>query len=315
MIKNLMLLLIVLMGTGVSIPATGHSLGLSLLKIHDTAPGVYHVDWRPSEVLGRRVVNLQAAFPAGCVYHAPKLSCNGLSKLVIQFSDLPPHAEVVLHHISSTGAEQFQVINNGKATISVHVEQGPFWNTAANYAWIGVEHILLGPDHLLFVFGMLLLTGFHHRLIWAVTAFTISHSLSLALSMFGWITVPAVPVEIIIALSIVFVAREALTSSQTLAKRQPWLVAFLFGLIHGLGFASALSDIGLPAQQEAVALLAFNLGVEAGQLLALFVLYVTHRAVVAVDTSWWHRCHRYASYAIGIAGSFWLAERAVSAMT
>jgi hydrogenase/urease accessory protein HupE len=260
-------------------------------------------------------VNLQAAFPARCVYHAPTLSCKGLSKLVIQFGDLPPHAEVVLHHISSTGEEQFQVINNGKATLSFHVEQNSFWNTAAHYAWIGVEHILLGPDHLLFVFGMLLLTGFHHRLIWAVTAFTISHSLSLALSMFGWLAVPAVPVEIIIALSIVFVAREALTSSQTLAKRQPWLVAFLFGLIHGLGFASALSDIGLPAQQEATALLAFNLGVEAGQLLALFVLYVTHRAAAAVDTRWWHRCRRYASYAIGIAGSFWLAERTVSAIT
>lgn len=315
MIRFNLLLLALLVSSWIPGLASGHSLGLSLLKITETAAGDYHVDWRPSDALSRRVTNVQPEFPAHCVYEAPELTCQGTSELVIRFNELPPHAEVVLHHVLSSGEELFQVVSSDEVTVSAAAKPGPLVETAANYAWIGLEHILLGPDHLLFVVGMLLLTGFHRRLVWAITAFTISHSLTLTLSMFGLISLPVVPVEIIIALSIVFVAREALTSKLTLARRQPWLVAFLFGLIHGLGFASALSYIGLPAQQEAVALLTFNLGVEAGQLLALLVLYLCSRLAAAFrPTSWQRRLHRGASYVIGVAGSFWLAERAIAAL-
>lgn len=315
MMRFFVIVFLAFSGTCLPGPASAHSLGLSLLKVSELTPGEYLVDWRPSEPLTRRVVGVQPKFPATCAYAPPKLACSEMGDVTVRFDGLPPHAEIVLQHVLASGQEQFQVVSGGEVTLSAGAVAGPLSATAANYAWIGVEHILLGPDHLLFVIGMLLLTGFHRRLVWAITAFTMSHSLTLGLSMFGLISIPVVPVEIIIALSIVFVAREALTAKQTLARRLPWLVAFLFGLIHGLGFASALSGIGLPVQQEAVALVAFNLGVEAGQLSVLLLLYLVSRLAIAFNsTTWQRRVHRGASYLVGVAGSFWLAERAVAAL-
>lgn len=138
------------------------------------------------------------------------------------------------------------------------------------YFGLGVEHILLGLDHLLFVFALLLLIRDPWRLAGAITAFTVAHSLSLAAAALGWLVVPAPPVEAVVALSIMFVASELARPAGRdlrLSEHAPWSVAFAFGLLHGLGFARALLDIGLPAEETPLALLAFNLGVEAGQLL------------------------------------------------
>ena len=134
---------------------------------------------------------------------------------------------------------------------------------------LGVEHILSGIDHLLFVVALLFLVGFNRQLVWTITAFTLAHSLTLASAALGWLTLRSPPVEATIALSIVLVAGEALHKRETLARRLPALVAFLFGLVHGLGFAGALSEIGLPQNHLATALLTFNLGVELGQLVAV----------------------------------------------
>ena len=144
------------------------------------------------------------------------------------------------------------------------------WEVAGTYLGLGVEHILTGIDHLLFVLALLLLTTGTWRLLKTVTAFTVAHSITLALATLGLVHVPPKPVEAVIALSIVFVAAEILHARRGrigLAARMPWIVAFTFGLLHGFGFAGALSEVGLPAGQIPVALLFFNLGVEAGQLL------------------------------------------------
>ena len=151
---------------------------------------------------------------------------------------------------------------------------------ARTYTLLGVEHILTGFDHLCFVLALVLIVGFNRRLFWTVTAFTLAHSITLALATLGVIHVPGPPVEATIALSIVFVASEIVQQQrgrEGLASKQPWLVAFAFGLLHGLGFAGALAEIGLPANAIPLALLFFNIGVEIGQLLFIAAVFAATR--------------------------------------
>jgi len=183
------------------------------------------------------------------------------------------------------------------------------------YLALGVEHILLGLDHLLFVLGLLILVGGGGRLFWTISAFTLAHSLTLAAATLGFVAVAPQPVEAIIALSIVFVAVEILHArrgSPGLSARMPWLMAFAFGLLHGVGFAGALGEIGLPHGQIPLALLAFNAGVEVGQLLfvgALFALGPLLRRLAVSPPAGWPAA---AAYGIGGAASFWLLDRVLA---
>jgi len=187
---------------------------------------------------------------------------------------------------------------------------------AATYLKLGVEHILGGIDHLLFVLALLILVKGKRRLIATVTAFTVAHSLTLAGATLGWIHVPGKPVEAAIALSIVFVATEIIHSRQGrigLTERFPWIVAFTFGLLHGFGFASALSEVGLPQADIPIALLFFNVGVEVGQLLFIAVVFtvielarqVSSRFSVSQPAWAW----RVPPYAIGSLAMFWVIQR------
>ena len=182
---------------------------------------------------------------------------------------------------------------------------------ASAYTLLGVEHILSGYDHLLFVVSLLFLVGFRRRLVWTISAFTLAHSLTLASAALGWLTLRSAPVEACIAMSIVLVAYEALRPQQTLSRRLPALVAFVFGLVHGLGFAGVLQDIGLPAQHLVVALLSFNVGVELGQLFVVGLAW----ALVQVlrDRAWAPRLAVPALYAIGSVAAYWSWTR-VAAM-
>ena len=170
------------------------------------------------------------------------------------------------------------------------------------YTLLGVEHILTGFDHLLFVLGLLFLVGFNRRLVLTITAFTLAHSVTLAASALEWVFLRQAPVEAVIALSIVLVVTESLKSRETLARRWPALVAFVFGLVHGLGFAGALKEIGLPQNNLTVALLTFNLGVEFGQLAAVAValgitlLLRRQRWFLAARTPVLYGCGTLASY-------------------
>jgi hypothetical protein len=184
------------------------------------------------------------------------------------------------------------------------------------YTILGIEHILSGVDHLLFVLALVLLVQGTRRLIATITAFTAAHSLTLAGATLGWVQVPGSPVEASIALSIVFVASEIVHRRQgrySVTQHYPWVVAFTFGLLHGFGFAGALAQVGLPQSSIPIALLFFNVGVEIGQ-----VLFVG--AVLAVMAAGWRAGHRLrlsppawtwriAPYAIGALASVWLVER------
>jgi hypothetical protein len=182
---------------------------------------------------------------------------------------------------------------------------------ASAYLVLGVEHILGGIDHLLFVASLLFLVGFQRRLLWTISAFTLAHSLTLASAALGWLTLRSAPVEASIALSIVLVAAEALDMKRlrergerpTLSQRLPALVAFLFGLIHGLGFAGALAEIGLPQNHLATALLTFNLGVEVGQLLAVCVVWAVWWLVR--NSAFAQRARTPLLYGIGSVAAYW----------
>lgn len=192
------------------------------------------------------------------------------------------------------------------------------------YFELGVEHILLGIDHLLFVLGLLFLVGNWPRLIGTVTSFTLAHSLTLAAATLGWIWLPPAPVEAVIALSIVFVAVEVLHAHQGragLAARLPWVVAFVFGLLHGLGFAAALRDIGLPEHAVPLALVSFNVGVELGQLLFIgaafglsWLIRLLGHPVTGTGNAW-RQVERFsvpAAYLVGTLAMFWVFDRTYS---
>jgi hydrogenase/urease accessory protein HupE len=178
---------------------------------------------------------------------------------------------------------------------------------ARAYTVLGVEHILTGYDHLIFVLSLLFLVGFNRRLLLTITAFTVAHSLTLALSALGWLTLRSPPVEASIALSIMLVAGEALNKKETLAKRWPALVAFLFGLVHGLGFAGALKEIGLPQNHLSVALLTFNVGVELGQLFVVGLSYLLYRSLARLPAL--AAARTPALYAIGGVAAYWSITR------
>jgi hydrogenase/urease accessory protein HupE len=186
------------------------------------------------------------------------------------------------------------------------------WSVAGLYLKLGVEHILLGIDHLLFVLALMIITRGTRLLVKTVTAFTVAHSITLALATLGYVHVPSAPVEAAIALSIVFVAVEIVHLRQGregLTARAPWIVAFAFGLLHGLGFAGALSEAGLPEGHVPLALLFFNVGVEIGQLLFIATVVCAFAFVRRFHTSRARWADVAAPYVIGSIAMFWVIER------
>ncbi|QSP93299.1 HupE/UreJ family protein [Marinobacter salinisoli] len=185
-------------------------------------------------------------------------------------------------------------------------------DTAQTYLVLGIEHILLGIDHLLFVLALLLLINSTRKLILTITAFTIAHSITLSLASLGIIRIPVPPVEAVIALSIVFVAAEILRAQRGqpgITQRNPWLVAFSFGLLHGLGFAAALGEIGLPQNAVALALVFFNVGVEVGNLLFVFAFLALTALARKLAFQPGRILQKVPPYFIGSLASFWLFER------
>lgn len=186
---------------------------------------------------------------------------------------------------------------------------------AGLYGQLGVQHILSGFDHLLFVLGLVLLVQGRRRLVGTVTAFTVGHSMTLALASLGVVHVPQGPTEAAIALSIFLLAVELTRPQETksLLRRSPWSMAMLFGLLHGLGFAGALTEIGLPEHEIPVALFSFNLGIELGQLVfvaaVLTTFFLAERSPLRIPRPWNVSLARVPAYGIGTLATFWFLER------
>lgn len=188
-------------------------------------------------------------------------------------------------------------------------------NVASTYTIIGIEHIILGFDHLLFVLALVLLLKGGWLVAQTVTAFTIAHSMTLIGTTLGYLSLPSQPVEAVIALSIVFLAVEivkAKPDEKRLSERFPWIVAFLFGLLHGFGFAGALAEIGLPQDDIPLALLTFNLGVEIGQLLIVAVGLAILALIKRFKKAWLQPAKTMTAYGIGIIATYWFIERMIA---
>jgi hydrogenase/urease accessory protein HupE len=294
--------------------ASAHELSMAEMDLRETARGDFVWQWIAS---GARPAadELKPVWPSHCRAEANTLRCGeqGLTgTLSVDGVGKAYSAALVKVHWAD-GQKRVYTITTAQRSVRLWGsadDQRGVGEVAAAYGVLGVEHILSGFDHLLFVIALLFLVGFGRRLLWTITAFTGAHSLTLALSALGWLTLRRPPVEAAIALSIVLVAAEALHSRQTLSRRWPALVAFLFGLVHGLGFAGALEEIGLPQNHLLTALLTFNLGVEAGQVLVVAVAWAAYRVVA--DRAQLLPARAVALYAIGSIAAFWSIDRIVA---
>lgn len=264
--------------------------------------------------------DLEAVRQQDRILRSWRLQCRGgLANTRIRFLGLDPRmpeALVIANFVTGKAQTLAMDRHDPAGQISAGTSES---NRLSGYFPIGIEHILLGPDHLLFVFGLMLVvavgSGSKRQLIAAITAFTAAHSLTLGLALFGVWGLAAKPVEMLIAASILLLALELARQQQTpsqaisLTFRQPWLIAFIFGLLHGFGFAGALSAVGLPEAARGWALLYFNLGVETGQL--LFVLLVWN--LMKMTGIGWpiHNIRsRITIYALGSLAAYWLIDRA-----
>ena len=309
------------------VPSAAHESRPAYLQVHETQPGQYEVLWkRPA--LGDLTLALAPIWPSDCRDLAPRsaqvvpgalverklIDCGepGLVGGRIEIDGLVNTLTDVLVRLEFIdGTVQTDIVKPASPWMDV---RGPrsFMAVAAGYLVMGVEHILLGIDHLLFVLGLVLIVRGIGALVKTITAFTVAHSVTLALATLGFVYVPQAPVEAVIALSIVFLASELARRHRGefgLTARYPWLVAFTFGLLHGFGFAGALAEVGLPPADIPLALLTFNIGVEAGQLLfvagVLGLLWIGRR-IVASPPQW---LQATPAYAIGSLAAFWLIER------
>ena len=214
----------------------------------------------------------------------------------------------------STGSGYFRG-RRGSVPVALgdlRVDGGSGLRVAGTYLTLGAEHILFGIDHLLFVLGLLLLAKGFGLLVKTVTAFTVAHSITLGASVLGYIPIQRGAIEVAIALSIVLLAREIVVGGRGvvhLTHRKPWLVAFVFGLLHGLGFAGALGEIGLPEGAIPLALLFFNLGVEAGQLVFVLALVALYRLMQAKTRVRVLKFEPVMGYALGALATLWFFDR------
>ena len=278
------------------------------MEVRETSPGEFI--WLWSAVNDKRPMNddLVPHWPESCAAEANALHCGGAGlKGTLSVEGVGErYSAAMVKVIWLDGQSRVYTITSAQPTVQLYGsadDRRGLGEIARAYVVLGVEHILGGIDHLLFVASLLFLVGFRRRLIGTITAFTLAHSLTLALSVFGLIRLRSAPVEACIALSIVLVASEALRDRETLARRMPALVSFLFGLVHGLGFAGALQSVGLPERHLPVALLCFNVGVEVGQLVMVLLAFLLVRLPVTAPVL--GRARRPALYAVGAVAAYW----------
>jgi hydrogenase/urease accessory protein HupE len=293
-------------------PAHAHEMSMAELNLQEYAPGEFIWNWGAPGSARPVSDDLTPHWPDGCQAQVQILRCGGAGLAgALSVEGVGKAYSAALVKVRwRDGQTRVYTLTAAQPTVQLlgsADDRRDAGTIARAYTVLGIEHILGGLDHLLFVFGLLFLVGFRRRLAWTVTAFTAAHSLTLASSALGWLTLRSPPVEATIALSIMLVAAEALHDRPTWSRRWPALVAFLFGLVHGLGFAGALKDIGLPDAHLFTALLTFNLGVETGQLLVLGLAWGLHAFLSRFD--WYARLRRPALYGIGAMAAYWTFAR------
>lgn len=328
--------LLMIFGTFCAVGTSAHEIRPAYLKITELNDKTeYSMIWKQPLREGRPVP-IEPVFPSVCrevsrglgentglaLVKRWKMDCgaSGLQDQSISISGLDNNlADVFVEITFLSGQSQTTILKPGKSSLVVDRGAGP---GSANYFWMGIEHLLLGFDHIIFVIGLVLLVRTPMNIVKVVTSFTVAHSLTLALATFGIVRLSQASIEAVIALSIVFLAVELLNlgqrngatfsvagSSPSIMMRHPWAITFIFGLLHGFGFAGALSEIGLPQNAAALALLLFNIGVEVGQLLIVFGMLVLLFLSRYVSFGKYSILRKLPAYSIGIMAMFWFIER------
>lgn len=308
-----------------ALPSHADEMRPGYLEFTQLGQAEWKLVWK-APVIGGLATRTKPAFPAFCTQSPPQARVDGL--VLVAESRLTCSKDLAGAQVGLTGMDQaftdalLRIAPMGRpvqaarltpdramVTVST-VPDG--WEVARSYFVLGIIHILEGYDHLLFVVALVLLIGAPGRVVKAATAFTLAHSITLVGSTLGLVGLAQAPVEALIALSIVFLAVEIVKRDPerpNLAERAPWVVAFLFGLIHGFGFAGALREIGLPESDVPTALLTFNLGVEAGQLVIIGAVLAAIALLRRFAPSALRPAVLSTTYAIGIISSFWFIER------
>lgn len=318
-------ILICLAIAALTTPAASHEVRPAYLALVEVAPGEFDVLFK-TPMRGDMRLDLSVAFSGKVEALTPVVSRATGDAMVEswRFRTNEPLAgqSILIDGLQTTmtdallrvsfadGSTFVERLTPGAPQATIPASQSG-WQVAATYVGQGIEHILFGFDHLLFVAALLLIIGDWRVLIKTITAFTIAHSITLTLATLGYVSLPSGPVEALIALSILLVAAEAVRMRQgktSLAITWPWVIAFAFGLLHGFGFAGALQELGLPQGDIPLALFAFNVGVEVGQLIFVAaILFAVHafRLFFAMP----RQAFTAAAYAIGIVAAFWTIQR------
>ena len=304
--------------------AFAHDLRAGYLGLRENGPAIYEMVWKPPVLAGRRL-DVTPVFPEDCeeqkisaqrtaagdVIESWEISCDSvLAGRSVGFSGLSiTVADVLVRLQPISGGEQTLRVTPDSPEAAFEIS-GTILSVLATYIVLGAQHIWEGVDHLLFVLCLVFLIGDRRRLFVTITSLTLAHSLTLAATTLGWVRLSIAPVEAVIALSIVFLASEILSRQagrERLSESRPWLVAFIFGLLHGFGFASALSQIGLPTDAIPAALLAFNIGVELGQL--AYVAVLLGLLALLKRANLYQLTERLSVYGAGIFATVWFIER------
>ncbi|MCZ6831226.1 MAG: HupE/UreJ family protein [Gammaproteobacteria bacterium] len=313
--------------TGFFGPALAHELQPSSFELRQLTPDRYEVIWRAPIYFKKphpAKLQLPAHWQTVAEPTVRQLSDSALHRRVVSVPDGDIDGGVIRFiGLETTITDVFArfVWLDGSQTTAMARPSQPWieitaqrsaWQVAGDYTVLGVEHILSGFDHLTFVLALLLLVRGARRLLITVTAFTVAHSITLAAATLGVMWVPGPPVEATIALSILFLASELMKVNHgkiSMTAQYPWVVAFAFGLLHGFGFAGALSDVGLPQNEVPLALLMFNVGVELGQLLFIAAVMALFTLLRKIRTEWPALAHQLPAYGIGGIAAFWFIER------
>ena len=313
-----------------AVTVNAHRLEPAYLEVNEEGAGKFGILWK-RPFIGGRPMNIYPKLPAGCsnltepALHPSQsaaierwmVDCGegGLVNETIVIDGLSAtQTDTLLRVHLADGSRHTTVLRPDSPSFLVP-EKASKSTVAGSYLLLGMEHILGGIDHLLFVLGLLLIVRGTLPLVKTITAFTLAHSVTLAMAALGFVHVPQAPVEAVIALSILFLATE-LSKQQRgeagLMASAPWLVALSFGLLHGFGFAGALTEVGLPQTEIPLALLFFNLGVEAGQLIFVAGVLVVTWMIKRVEFRWPVWAEQVPAYGIGSLAAFWFIERTLS---
>jgi len=306
--------------------ACGHENRPGYLELRERDAGAYAFLWK-RPVGGEVEIEIAPILPAGCVLREPgrqqpspgavlirgELRCEGgIAGRTLTIAGLESTLTDVLVRVQhADGRIESHLVKPADPSFTLG-EVAPAWRRSLHYVRLGVEHILLGIDHLLFVLGLLLLVADRWMLVKTVTAFTLAHSLTLAVATLGYASAPLPPLNVAIALSILFLGPEAVRyrrGETSFTIRHPWGVAFAFGLLHGFGFATGLAAMGLPRGEIPLALLFFNVGVEIGQIAFVTLIVLLERSFRSLEVAWPRALQLAPAYAVGCLGAYWTIQR------